>query len=368
MTTPNQRWHFERQLEVTPWAGVIARLVAIGLGLLVGGLFIQLTGRPALALGQKVLQSILGSAVGLEQAGILATPLILTGLSVAVGLRMRLWNIGAEGQLFMGAWAATGIGIHLVNGPAPVMLAAMFIAGAAAGALWMLIPALARAYANVNEIITTLMLNFVAILLVTYFAIGPWRDLTVGILSASYRVPYELPLWFGSLHIGIFMAVLAAIALSVIMGNTRWGYELATIGGNRRAAEFAGIPVTRHILIVMLLSGAIAGIAGVVEVTGTAHRLSGTISNEYGFLGIIVAALANGSPLGVIPTGFLLAVLLNGGIVLQAQGLSVNAVLALTGLILLFAAIGEVTSRYRLVRASPIQAEQAPVDQSLPTL
>jgi simple sugar transport system permease protein len=207
-----------------------------------------------------------------------------------------------------------------------------------------------RAYWNVNEIITTLLLNFVAVLLVNHFAIGPWRDTGAAILSATRRIPYELPMIGGTdIHIGIFIPLIIAALLAILIRNTRWGYEVRVIGSSRGAAEFAGIPVLRHILIIMLISGAIAGMAGMIEVSGTAHRLSGTISNSYGYMGIIAAALANGSPPGVVVAGFLLAVLLNAGIVLQTSGLSVSAMLAINGVILIFAAVGEVATQYHLV-------------------
>jgi simple sugar transport system permease protein len=347
---PGLRWRLQRRAGVSIWAGIASRLLAVVLALLLSGIIIELSGLSALALAKRALESTLGTAYGLEQAAVLGTSLILTGLSAAVGMRMRIWNIGAEGQLFIGAWAATAIGIHITEGPPLLMFILMFVAAALAGALWALFPALVRAYWEVNEIITTLLLNFVAVLFVSYFAITAWRDRTAGVLSATYRIPYELPKLVGTMHIGILIAIAIAIALAVTMRNTRWGYEVATIGGNRRAAEFTGIPVKRHILTVMLLSGAIAGVAGMVLVTGTAHRLSGFISNEYGYLGIIVAALASGSPLATIVVGFLLAVLLNAGIVLQTQGLSVNTVIAINGLILLFAAVGEVVAQYRLIR------------------
>ncbi len=370
LTSTGMGWRLQRQLGVSPWAGIISRIAAIALALLVSGLIIQLSGLHPVSLAQRALQS-LGSGYGLEQAAILATPLILTGLSVAVCMRMRLWNIGAEGQLFMGAWAATGIGIHFTDGPPLLMFIVMFLAGALAGALWILIPALVRAHLNISEILTTLMLNFVAVLWVNHFAIGPWRDRGVGVLTATYRIPYELPDISGRMHVGILIAVVVAVALAVALANTRWGYEVSTIGGNRRAAEFAGIPVTRSIITVMLLAGAIAGAAGMVEVTGTAHRLSGTISNGYGYMGIIVAALASASPLVCVVAGFLLAALLNAGIVLQTQGLSVNTVIAINGLILLFAAIGEVLAQYRLVRTGAVDAEESdedgPPGSDLPT-
>lgn len=342
------RWHPHRRSDVSVWSGIASRLIAVVLALVVSGVIIEMSGLPALALARRLVASTLGTDYGLEQAAVLATSLVLTGLAAAVGMRMRIWNIGAEGQLFLGAWAATAIGIHLTDGPPLLMFILMFLAAAVAGALWILIPAVARAYWNVNEIITTLLLNFVAIDFVNHFAITAWRDRAAGVLSATRRIPYELPTLVGTLHIGALIAVSIAIALAVALQNTRWGYEVVTIGHNRRAAEFSGMPVTRNILIVMLLSGAIAGVAGMILVTGTTHRLSGFISNDYGYLGIIVAALASGSPIAAILVGFLLAVLLNGGIVLQTQGLSVNTVIAINGLILLFVAVGEVMAEYSL--------------------
>jgi simple sugar transport system permease protein len=337
-------------VDVPVWRSLSIRFLSIALALVLVGITLKLTGMEPLALGRKALQQTLGSTYGIQQALILATPLTLTGLAVAIGMRMRLWNIGAEGQFYLGAFMATAVALFIV-GPSWLMLVVMFLAGALGGALWILVPALLRAYWNINEIITTLLLNFVSVQLVTHFAIGPWRDTGASILSATRRLPYELPILGDSyLTAGIFVPLLVAAALTLMIRNTQWGYEVRIIGDSRGVAEFAGIPVLRHILIVMLISGAIAGLGGMVEVAGTAHRLSGTISNSYGYMGIIVAALANGSPLGIILAGFLLAVLLNAGIVLQTSGLSVSAMLAINGVILIFAAVGEVAAQYSLTR------------------
>jgi simple sugar transport system permease protein len=324
-------------------------LLSVAFALILVGIVLKLSGLDPIGLGRKALVQTLGTPYGLQQAAVLATPLIMTGLAVALGMRMRLWNIGADGQLYLGAFAATAVGLF-VQGPPAIMIVLMLLAGAVGGLLWILIPAMLRAYWNVNEIITTLLLNFVAVLLVNHFAIGPWRDTGAAILSATRRIPYELPMIGGTdIHIGIFIPLIIAALLAILIRNTRWGYEVRVIGSSRGAAEFAGIPVLRHILIIMLISGAIAGMAGMIEVSGTAHRLSGTISNSYGYMGIIAAALANGSPPGVVVAGFLLAVLLNAGIVLQTSGLSVSAMLAINGVILIFAAVGEVATQYHLV-------------------
>lgn len=343
-------WRLIRNPEVTRRTNLISRILAILFALIISGLVIELSGLSALSLGWKVVKSTLGSINGLQRAAVLSTPLILTGLAVALCMRMKLWNIGAEGQLFIGAWAAAAIGLH-VDGPALLVIVAMFISAFIAGALWILIPALARAYTNVKEILTTLMMNFVAVLWINYFAVGPWRDPDATLLNATSVIPYQIPTLWGKLHIGFPIAIGIASILSSYIRNTRWGYEVRTIGGNLRAAEFAGMPVKRHMITVMLISGAIAGIAGAIEIAGIHFRLSTAVSNQYGYLGIIVAALASGSPLVCVLTGILLAILHNAGIVLQTQGLSFNAVIAVIGIILLFVTISEVAARYRFVRA-----------------
>ena len=352
MTIAQERVHrtlrIRRRSDAPFWLNVLVRVFAIALALLLVGIVLNFSGMEPIALGRKAIVQTLGSAYGLQQAAILATPLIMTGLAVNVGMRMRLWNIGADGQLYLGAFAATGVALF-VKGPPALMLVVMFFAGAIGGALWILVPAVLRAFWNVNEIITTLLLNFVAVLLINHFAIGAWRDTGAAILSATPKLPYLLPsIGKSYMTYGIFIPIIMAILIQMVLHNTQWGYEVRVIGGSRGVAEFAGIPVLRHILIVLLFSGALAGLAGMIEVSATALRLSGTLSNNYGYMGIIVAALANGSPLGVVLAGFLLAALLNAGIVLQTSGLSVSAMLAINGVILIFAAIGEVATQYKI--------------------
>ena len=343
------QWQLEQRTDVSPWRGAAFKILAILLALAISGIAIQVSGLSFPAMLNKVVTSTFGTDYGRQQLGILGTPLILTGMAVIIGQRMRLFNIGVEGQLFMGAWAGALIGLH-VDGPILLIMPAMFIAAALAGAIWAYFPTILRIKAGISEILTTLLLNFVARHWVFYWTFGPWRDTFVANLSASERIPYELPTIYGSMHIGIFIALLIPVVLYLALERTVWGYEVSTIGDNPRAGVFAGMPATRQMLIVMLISGAIAGLAGVIEVTGTVHRLSSSISQGYGFLGVMVGILAEGSPIALVPSGLLLAVIFNAGIVLKTQGLSFIAVLALTGLILFLAAIGEVAAKYRRVR------------------
>lgn len=338
-----------------PATALAARALAIAASLVTAGLVLAANGADPMALAGEVLSDTFGSAFGLEDLALLLTPLILTGLSVAVALRIGAWNIGAEGQLYMGAFAATGVALF-VPGPAPLMLPLMALAGILGGALWMLVPTLARAYADVSELITTLLLNFVALLVVYYVATGPWLDPSGHALAATARLPYEVPEFWETVHWGLPVAVLLALALAALFARTVWGYEVKVTGSNRGAALYAGMPARRRLIAVMLLSGGIAGLAGMLEVAGTAHRLQGGISNNYGYLGIMVAVLARGSPLAVLASATLMAVILNAGVILQTQGLNNNAVLAITGLLLLYTAIGDEAAHWRVRRAASAPA------------
>jgi general nucleoside transport system permease protein len=212
------------------------------------------------------------------------------------------------------------------------------------------VPTLARAYAEVNELITTLLLNFVATLLVYYVSTGPWHERGTMTFAATPRIPYALPEFYGSIHYGFPLAILGAVVMAAVLAFTKWGYEIRFSGANPQAARFGGIPVRRRIIVAMLISGGIAGAAGMLEVAGTVHRLQGGISNNFGYLGIMVAVLARGSCLGVIATAALMAAMLNSGIILQTKGVNTNTVLAITGLILFFTAIGDEFAHYRFVR------------------
>jgi len=339
----------QRVAAIGPWTIIGTRIVSVAAALVAGGIAFALLGYDVLDLAGTVVSASLGSLFGLEDLGLLFSPLILTGLAAAVALRIGLWNIGGEGQFYAGCIAATVTGLNL-DGPTFVMLPLMAVAGFAGGAAWVLIPALARAWLAIDEIITTLLLNFVAVLLVNYLCTGPMRDQSQAVTSATARIPYEIPPLFDDLHAGLLVAIAAVIVMALLFAYTQWGYQVRLAGSNRHAARYAGIGVRRRLLQVMLLSGGLAGLAGMLEVVGTVHRLQGGISNNYGYLGIMIAVLAGGVPIAVLPAALLMALILNGSTVLQAYGVSSYEVLALTGLVLLFTAMGERLAYYRLPR------------------
>ena len=342
-------FRLQRVPSAQPAVALAARAAAIILALVVAGLVLAANGANPIRLATQVVSSTFGSSFGLEDVGLLVTPLILTGLSVAVALRIGAWNIGAEGQFYAGAFAATGVALF-VPGPTIVILPLMFIAGAVGGLIWILVPTLARAYADVSELITTLLLNFVATLLVYWVATGPWLDPSGHALATTARLPHDVPEFWGIVHWGFPAAILLTVVVAAVLNYTRWGYEVRIAGSNPSAAKYAGMPFRRHLILVMLLSGAIAGVAGMLEAAGTVHRLQGGISNNFGYLGIMVAVLARGSALGVLAGAVLMAIILNSGIILQTQGVNVSTVLAITGLILFFTAIGDEFAHYRITR------------------
>jgi ABC-type uncharacterized transport system permease subunit len=362
--TQGRRPRLERRLLANPRRAAILRVIGAVVALLVAGLILELTGRSAPFLAGEVVDSTFGSRFGLEETALIATPILLAAIAVAIPLRMRLWNIGVEGQFYMGAWAAAGVGIFL-DAPRPVLLISMAAAGALGGAAWILLPAIARAWWGVNEIITTLLLNFVAILWVGWFSIDIWRDRAAAVIQATPLVGATLPTFPGAtiLHVGFVLPFVLAGVFWYVFRSTRWGYEVDMAGGNRRAAEFAGISVRRRIVTVMLLSGALGGVSGMVHLSGATFRLQQTISASYGLSGFIVAALAGASFIGVVGGGLFIALLLHSGIALQGRGLSVYIVLAVYGLVLVGIAVGEVAARYRLAVSLPAGA---PVEERGP--
>lgn len=339
----------------TRFGGLTARVMAIVLALGIAAAVLAINGADLGAIWHQVYRSTFGSKYGLQDLGLIVTPLILTGLAVMMALKVGAWNIGAEGQFCAGAFAATGVALF-ADGPSYLVLPMMFVAGALGGMVWILIPTLARAYADVSELITTLLLNFVGILLVYFAATGPWLDPSGQAFASTKRLAYEVPQFWGEVHWGFPISVVLTIIVAAALNFTRWGYEVRIVGSNPSAARYAAIPFRRHLVTVMLMSGAIAGIAGMLEAAGTAHRLQGGLSNNYGYIGIMVAVLARGSAVGVIAGAALMAVILKSGIALQTQGVNISTVLAITGLILFFTAIGNELARYRIVRTKRSEA------------
>ena len=342
-----------RRLDTDARTGALTRVAGAVGALVLVGLLLLITGRNPFWILFEALKAIFGSQRGIEGVALRAIPILMTALGVALSLRMKVWNIGSDGQFLVGAFAAVGVGIHM-DGPGWLVLAVMALAAIAAGAAWILVPALARAFWDVNEIITTLLLNFVAIQLVTWSALGFWRDKKAAVIQSTEEVPFTLPDLPGTKSLTVALLVPFAIALVLwwVFRSTTVGYEIDTIGGNPRAAGFAGIRVRRRILTVMLVTGAIAGLGGMLQLSAPgAQALNAGFSAQFGLSGFIVAALAGASFAGVIGGGVFIASMFYAGLVLQTKGLSVYIIFAMYGIILTGIALGEIAARYRLERA-----------------
>ena len=328
--------------------------LAVMLGAAAGGFLVQASGYSAVTAFSAILDGSFGGSYPLSQTLAAAIPLATIGLGTAVAFRVQLWNIGGEGQFYVGAFGATAL--ELIGGPAGwpavILLPAMLVAAFIAGAAWALLPAWLRAWHGVNEIITTLMLNYVAILWVNFLVYGPWKDPQGHNFPFSPRFPDNATfarMGDGQLHTGLFVPLMAAVILILVLTRTKWGYELRVVGENAEAARYAGINVRRVMLSAMLISGGMAGIAGMVQVAGIIHLLNGQLSNNYGYTAIIIAWLARLHPVAVLLVSVLFGALVNGGYAVSQEGIPQALGVVLQGMILFFVlGVGDVFTRYRL--------------------
>ena len=260
-----------------------------------------------------LVKGAVGSKFAISETLTRATPLIFTGLAAAVAFRAKLWNIGAEGQFYAGACMATWLGTGVVDLPPWLMVPFLFAAGAIAGGLLLLGPTLLKTKLAVDEVVTTLLLNFIVLLFVNWLVFGPWKDpMAMGWPQAEPVIDSAL---LGliipktRLHWGLIIAILTSIAVWFLMRFTTWGYEIRSVGHNPKASGFAGIPVNKVVIRTALLSGGLAGFAGVSELCGLKGYLTLDLSPGFGYSGIVVAMLASLHPLGVMLSALFIAIL-----------------------------------------------------------
>ncbi|MBC7320021.1 ABC transporter permease [bacterium] len=293
---------------------------------------------------RSIVTSAFGSIYGLSETLTKAIPLMLCGLGLSLSFRSSVWNIGAEGQLLMGAVGATWIVLYVMpNAPKLVLIPIMFLVGAICGGIWALIPAILKVKFNLNEIIVSLMLNYIAIEFVNYLVYGPWKSPYEWGFPYSTKFPTsaQLPRILDTrIHYPtLILALILAIIIYIILYKSKLGYEIRVIGDNIDAARYAGLDIHRIILLVFLLSGGLAGLAGVGEVAGIHHRLrvASGISSGYGYTAVIVAWLGCLDPLLIILVSFLFGGLLVGGDAIQVSlGLPGATINFINSLILIF--------------------------------
>jgi general nucleoside transport system permease protein len=362
------RIRIERRLAQPRWLSVAVPLGSLLVAFVIAGVVLLLTGHDPLSTYRQLFEAAFTQPGALGQTLVTTTPLAFTGLAAAAAFRMRLFNIGAEGQLYVGAIAGSAAGLYLGGrgGASAVVIAAMVACGCLGGALWGLIPGVLRAFFRTSEIITSLMLNYVAGYLLTYLIFQTesyWRQ-TKGFNASVFPTAKMLPpsavwpAWTIDLQggvavpLGLLIACAVASCLWFLYRRTRFGFEVQVLADSERAARYGGVRVRRKILAVMAISGGIAGIGGASQVGDFSHSLDGDPNGlqklGYGYTGIVVAALARYNPFATLLVAFLIGGLENAGNTLQGPGFPAGLVGVLEGIILFCALGGELLIRNRV--------------------
>lgn len=343
---------------------VLQPLLAIAISLALGVVII-------VAIGERVGPSygsfLLGSFTSPVNFGNMlatATPLILTGLAVAVSFQAGAFNIGAEGQLYLGAFWAAWAGFTFIHLPGLVLVPLCLLVGACAGAAWGFLPGWMKASLGINEVVSTLLLNYVAMLVTEYLVNNPFKDPRAGApvtvpLAPQANLGHVLPP--SSAHDGILIALAIVVLVALVLGRTVWGQSLRFVGMNPRFAEYEGIPVRRTLITAMMFSGAIAGVAGAVQVLGINHRFIQGFSPDFGFTGITVALLGRVNPWGTAVAAVFYAILTNGAAIMQQQTtVPYPLVSVLQGILVLFVTAEGLLAWTRRRRPSLNRALAAP--------
>jgi len=368
--------------EIPKWLPAATSIGSVVIAFIISGIVLKIIGGEPLRVGRFFFDATFGSWAVFSDTLVKATPLILVGLACTVAFKMKLWNIGAEGQFYIGAFGASLVVlVPLVppDSPKVVVIGTMIIMGMIGGAIWGFIPGYLKGRFGVNEIITTLMLNYIAILWNNFWIFDQWSDAGFQMTptfeksawlprlvdyarpynnfietSDSALVPFLSNIGLGkisgmTLHLGFILALVVVVIVWWVLDRSRWGYEIKLAGDNPEAARYAGINIVRNVVLVMMFSGALAGLAGMSEISGVVHRLQERISPGYGFTGIIVAWLAKLNPFAVILVSILFGALIVAGREIQPSGLAT----LLQGIVLFMVISSDVLLRYKIHLVKP---------------
>jgi general nucleoside transport system permease protein len=363
---------FDRRRFLLSWLAMPSAAIA---ALLVGAAMIAALGADPLTGYHALLSGAFGSSYALSSTAVKAVPLLLVGVGICIAFRANVFNIGGEGQIAMGGLAGTAVALAVPGLPSVVLIPLVLLAGAGGGAVWGAIPGAFKAYFNVNEILSTIMLNLVAVQLMNYLLAGPMVDRSITgsvgglipqtqLLSSHSWLPILIP--GTQLHLGVLVAVLVAVAAYFLLWRTSFGFRVRAVGLSREASTYAGMPVRRTITLAMTLSGAMCGLAGSILVFGgISHRMvtDGSLTGftgSAGFNGIVVALFGGLNPLWTILSAFVFAGLLVGGISMQVvTNVPSDLIVALNGLVVVFVVSLEYMRR-RARAADTAERHQAP--------
>ena len=332
-----------------PFVAVLATLV------LCGGL-IKIAGANVIEAYTILFASALSDKFSIVETIVKATPLVLTGLAVAVAFRAKFWNIGAEGQFLLGAMAAVFVGTQ-EGLPAWSLVPLMILAGMLAGGAWAVIPAVLKTRLKVDDVVTTLLLNFIVFYGMMALLDGPWKDPLSGYPdSPDILMDAEFPVLLSAtrLHLGVLLAGIAVVVVWWLMRSTTLGFKIRAVGENARAAAFAGYNINRVVVLTALISGSLAGLAGVGEAAGLHFQVMAGISTGYGYTGIVIAMLARLNPLGVLPAALFFAIVITGAEAMsRATGVPVFLADVIQGTALMTMLIALLFTTYRLRVSAP---------------
>jgi ABC-type uncharacterized transport system permease subunit len=317
-TIPMKRPIFQKMLNSTLRYALMILVV-----LILFGIILLISGKDPIQSYKDIFTSTLGSGYGISEVFVGMTPILITALAVAIPSKVILINVGGEGQMYMGACLATWGALTFDFLPIWALLPLMFLLGMLGGSFWAFIPGYLKSLGLVNETITTLLLNSVAPMLVGFFVFGYWHSPMDTNKTPNFVPAARLPTFFGTrIDLSFFIAILLLIAFWFFMRYTKWGLEMRAVGGNPQAAKRNGIPVNKYFIIVMCIGGAIAGFAGMSQVSGYYGVLLVGFSRGLGFMGFLISWLAGGDPFGILLTSFVVSTIFTGGNLLQiTQGI-----------------------------------------------
>jgi simple sugar transport system permease protein len=345
---------FEKRENASLKLRILVPIISVIAGLIIGAIAILFAKANPFIAYKSIIVGAFGSKYTFTETLVFATPLILLSVGLILAFKMNFWNVGAYGQFILGAIFSSYFALFgPTDLPRFVMLGIMTLAGLAGGAIWALIPAVLKAYWKVNEVISTLLLNYVALNILKYLMYGPWRDPTGhGFpLSKTFALNAQLPKIIPNsrTNLGLAFGIIAAFIIWFIIKKTKFGYRISIIGGNPNAARYAGIKVARNIILGMLISGALAGLAGMVQISGVIHLLQLDISPYYGYTAIIVAWLSYLNPIVAIFVSILFGALTGGGYQIQMAMQVPFGIISVIESGVLFVLLGsEILMRYRI--------------------
>lgn len=340
-----------KRSDISAKNAILIKFIAIVLSLVLSSLFILLLGHNPFDVYFSMLNGAFGTVSRVRDTLTIAIPLIVTSIGIMIAFKMKFWNIGAEGQILMGAFAATFFALNLSYLPKPLLLIIMFIAGIIGGGLWALVPAFLKVRFDTNETIITLMMNYIAIKWITFLQYGPWRDpKSMGFPKISnFADSAVLPKLFG-VHIGWIIAIIIVIIISLFMNYTKRGYEIAVVGESMDTAKYAGMDVKKIILSSIFISGGICGIVGMMEASAVNQTLTSQLSAGYGYTAIITTWLSGLKSFIIVPVSILFAGMTKGGSFIQtAHQIPKSAAELLQSMILFFVIGSEFFIQYKII-------------------